>query len=64
VKKEGNIDYQVDSNSVSAIVRGVVILAMVFVSTIDVLGWKKYGQIEEVDQVEIVGGKGKRIYSW
>lgn len=64
MKKEGNIDYQVDSNSVSAIVRGVVILAMVFGSAIDVLGWKKYGQIEEVDQVEVVGGKGKRIYSW
>jgi len=66
VKKEGNIDYQVDSSSLSVIVivRGVVILAMVFVFVIDVLGWKKYGQREEVDQVEVVGGKGKPIYSW
>jgi hypothetical protein len=64
VKKEGNIDYQVDSNSVSGTVKGVVILAMVFVSAIDVLGWKRYGRREEVDQVEVVGGKGKRIYSW
>jgi hypothetical protein len=64
VKKEGSIDYQVDSNSVSVIVRGVVNLAMVFVFAIDVLEWKKYGQREEVDQVEVVGGKGKLIYSW
>lgn len=66
MKKEGNIDYQVDSSSLSVIVivRGVVILAMVFVFVIDVLGWKKYGQREEVDQVEVVGGKGKPIYSW
>jgi hypothetical protein len=41
VKKEGNIDYQVDSNSVSVIVRGVVNLAMVFVFVIEgELGWK------------------------
>jgi hypothetical protein len=65
VKKEGNIDYQVDSNSVSVIVRGVVSLAMVFVFVIEaVLEWKKYGRREEVDQVEVVGGKGKRIYFW
>jgi hypothetical protein len=63
VKKEANIDYQVDSNSVSVIVRGVVILAMVFVFE-GVLEWKKYGQREEVDQVEVFGGKGKLIYSW
>jgi hypothetical protein len=63
VKKEENIDYQVDSNSVSAIVKGVVILAMVFEFE-GVLDWKKYGHIEEVDQVEVVGGKGKQIYSW
>ena len=64
MKKEGNIDYQVDSSSVSVIVRGVVILAMVSVFVIDVLEWKRYGQREEVDQVEIVGGKGTQIYSW
>ena len=61
MKKEGNIDYQVDSNSVSAIVSR----AMVSVFEIEgVLVWKRYGRRKEVDQVEVVGGKGKLIYSW
>jgi hypothetical protein len=63
VKKEGNNDYPVDLSSVSVTARGVGILAMVFVFW-GVLGWKRYGQREEVDQVEVVGGKGKQIYSW
>jgi len=29
-----------------------------------VLVWKRYGRRKEVDQVEVVGGKGKLIYSW
>jgi len=64
VKKEGNIDYQVDSNSVSVIVRGFVYLAMVFVFVIEgELEWKRYGRRKEVDQVDVVGGKGILIYS-
>ena len=62
MKKEGNIDYRVDSAEVSVIVNR----AMVFVTAvaIDVLALMRDDRKKEVDQVEVVGGKGKLIYSW
>jgi hypothetical protein len=60
-----NIDYRADSAEVAAIViviaRGPVNLAMMVV--IDVLEWMRDDRKKEVDQVEVVGGKGKLIYS-
>jgi hypothetical protein len=68
VKKGVNIDYRADSTEASAIViviaRGPVNLAMAFVIVIDVLEWMRDDRKKEVDQVEVVGGKGKLIYSW
>ena len=61
MRKEGNIDYQVDSNSVSVTAEMAVSPAMVF--EIDVLEWKRYDRKKGADQVEFVGEKGTLIYS-
>ena len=62
MRKEGNIDYQVDSNSVSVTAKTAVSPAMV--SEVDVLEWKRYDRKKEVDRVEFVGEKGILIYPW
>ena len=59
---EGNIDYQVDSNSVSVTAKMAVSPAMV--SEVDVLEWKRYDRKKEVDRVEVAGEKGILICSW